>query len=233
MTKLTDKQELVADKDLWDFDITEDFRLEDDLWQIGDNEYDPGKDEDGNFKMSDKLLKRFVKKTYQVIDKVQQIGLPSPGEQLRLITTQAFNSIAIIKLVAESEIIKSAKLIIFAINQSAAKILIQLQEQGKLNNTTLVISSLRNAGIKDKSKAVELLKEYFEIIFITSHAKIAVLETEKGNYYNIEGSGNFSFNARLEQYVIDNDIGLFNFSNEWIECIKNWKANNNELATNA
>ena len=149
--------------------------------------------------------------------------MPEKGEQIRLITTAAFNSVAIIKMIAETEKIKSAKLVIFAINQQAAKILIELKEKNLLKNTILVISSIRNAGIKDKSIAVEMLKKHFDIIFITSHAKIAVLETEKGNYYTVEGSGNFSFNARLEQYIIDNDEKLFIFSNEWIKEVENLK----------
>ena len=175
---------------------------------------------DGNIDLSDKLLKRYVDKTYQIIEKIKEIGLPNQGEQLRLITTKAFNSIAIIKHIADREIIKSGKLVIFAINQYAARLLIDLKKEGKLNNTVLIVSSIRNPGIKAKCIAVELLKEHFKIIFITSHAKIAILETEKGNYYNIEGSGNFSYNARLEQYVIDNEKGLFDFSNQWIKEVE-------------
>lgn len=192
-------------------------------WKTSNWGYTESIDEDGNFDLNDKLLKRFVDKTTAVIRKVEQIGLPKQGEQIRLITTTAFNSIAIIQLIAEQEIIKSAKLVIFAINQYAAKVLIELKNKKLLNDTILVISSIRNAGIKDKSIAVEMLKKHFEIIFITSHAKIAILETERGNYYSIEGSGNFSYNARLEQYIIDNDKKLFEFSKEWIKEVEKLK----------
>ena len=195
----------------------------DDVNFWGDNEYTEGKDEDGNFQLSDKLYRKFAEKTNQVIKKVDEIGLPEKGWQLRLITVKAFNSIAIIKLIAEREKIKSAKLVIFAINQQAARTLIELKQEGILNNCQLIISDIRNAGIKDKSKAVEMLEPYFPILFIKSHAKISVLETEMGNYYTIEGSGNFSYNARLEQYIIDNDKSLFDFSEEWINEIKKIK----------
>lgn len=184
------------------------------------NTFNRNHDKTTNIELSDKLLKRFIEKTHQIIEKIKEIKLPKKGEQLRLITTKAFNSIAIIKYIAEKEKIKSAKLLIFAINQYAAKLLIELKKDGNLKNTVLVISSLRNAGIKDKCIAVKLLKEHFKIIFITSHAKIVILETEQGTYYNIEGSGNFTYNARLEQYVIDNDKGLFDFSNRWIKEIE-------------
>jgi len=184
------------------------------------NQYKEGKDEDGNFDISDKLLKKFKEKNCQIIKKVKEIGLPKNNEQIRLITTKAFNAISIISHIANHEIIKEAIFVIFAINKEAAKVLIELKQQGHFKKCQLVISSIRNAGIKAKSQAVELLKPHFDIIFITSHAKITILKTEKNNY-SIEGSGNFSWNARLEQYIIDNDIELYNFSKEWmLEIIK-------------
>lgn len=185
-----------------------------------DESYSEGIDEDGNFEMSDKLYRKFAEKTMQVIRKVEEIGLPKKGWQTRIITMKAFNSVAIIKLIADKESISSAKLVIFAINQKAARTLIELKEGGRLNNCRLVISDIRNAGIKDKSKAVTMLEPHFKIDFLKSHAKISVLETRAGNYYTIEGSGNFSYNARLEQYIIDNDKRLFDFSEEWIKEIQ-------------
>lgn len=53
--------------------------------------------------------------------------------------------------------------------------------------------------------------------------KISIMKTAKGNFYNLEGSGNFSFNGRLEQYIIDNDKSIFDFSKEWITEIEKFK----------
>ena len=185
------------------------------------NKYDPGKDEDGNFVMSDKIYKKFQEKNVQVIRNILEIGMPKKNEQLRLITNNSFNSIAFVEHVARTEGIKSSKFVIFSINMSAAHLLIDLKNDNLIKNTELIISIIRNAGFKTKSKAVELLKHHFDIIFLNSHAKIVVMETEKGNYYTLEGSGNFSHNERIEQYVIDNDKLLFDFSEKWIEEIKN------------
>lgn len=41
--------------------------------------------EDGNAELSDKLYKSYQEKTFQVIKKVKETGLPKPGQQLRLI----------------------------------------------------------------------------------------------------------------------------------------------------
>lgn len=185
--------------------------------------YEEGKDEDGNLELSDKLYKKFAEKNTQIIKKVEQIGLPKSGEQLRLITIQPFNTISIISYIANIEIIEHAIFVIFAINQSAAKIIIDLINKGRIKKITCIVSSIQNAGHVSKSIAVDMLKNYIDIVFVNSHAKITLLKTENGNYYNIEGSGNFSFNGRLEQYIIDNDIKLYEFSKEWIEEIIKYK----------
>lgn len=203
-----------------------------DLSQVKKESFDSSKDEDGNLDIDDKILKRFVEKTTQVIEKVKEIGLPEKKEQLRLITTKFFNSIAIIKHIADQEKIIDAVFVIFSINQSAAKILIELKNENKLQNCKLVISSIRNSGHRSKSIAVDLLKNYFEIIFVNSHAKLAVMRTEKNNYYAVEGSGNFSYNGRLEQYVIDNDQVLYDFSKEWILELEKYKMDENNRRTN-
>jgi len=191
------------------------------------NNYNAGKDEDGNLSLSDKIYKKFIKKNYQVIKKVDEIGLPKKNEQLRLITISPFNSISIIDYISQKEVITNAIFVIFAINQSAAKKLIELKKNGRLVKAKFIISSIRNAGHKSKSVAVDMLKFHFkDLIYVNSHAKISLLQTENGNFYNIEGSGNLSFNGRLEQYIIDNDKKLFKFSNEWIKEIVKFKQKN-------
>lgn len=193
-------------------------------WDLNNSEnYEDGKDEDGNLELSDKLYKKFAEKNTQIIKKVEQIGLPKSGEQLRLITTHPFNTISIISHIANIEIIEHAIFVIFAINQSAAKIIIDLMSKGRVKKITCIVSSIRNAGHISKSIAVDMLKNHMDIVFVNSHAKITLLKTENNNYYNIEGSGNFSFNGRLEQYVIDNDIKLYEFSKEWINEIIKYK----------
>jgi len=178
--------------------------------------------EDGNVEIQDHLLKSYKEKTAQVIDKVVEIGLPKENEQLRIITMKSFNSIALINYVAEKETIKSATLIIFAINIQAAKLLLELFNAGKIQELELVISSIRNAGYSIKSKAVELLskEKRIKMMFVNSHAKISAIHTREDNYYVIEGSGNFSYNGRIEQYTIDNDKKIYNFTLNWVEEMK-------------
>lgn len=186
--------------------------------------YDEGKDEDGNLSLSDKLFKKFAAKNTQTLKKVEQIGLPQKGEQVRLITMNAFNTISIVDYISRQEKITKAVFVIFAINQSAARLLIEMEKAGRIDNIKFIISSIRNAGHESKSKAVDMLKERFnDLIYVNSHAKISILKTINDNYYVIEGSGNFSFNGRIEQYIIDNDKLLYDFSKKWIKEIQQYK----------
>lgn len=189
-----------------------------DYWD--DDEVKPKAENDlQNTAMSDKLMKVFIEKTTQVLKRIANIKMPDENVQLRLITLNPLNPIVFIKYIANKEIITDGKIVIFSINRQAARVLIDLKQKGKLNNVTLIVSSLRTIANQDKNLAVTILRKHFKIYFLTTHAKIIILKTEK-NYYSIEGSGNFSYNARLEQYVIDNSKQIYEFSNDWIKQIE-------------
>lgn len=139
--------------------------------------YNNRKDEDGNIELSDKIFKIYKEKSFQVIDKIKKCGIPKYNEQIRIITEKSFNSISFIELIANNEVIIELILIIFAINISAARILLELINKGRILRTKIIVSSIRNAGHVIKSKAVELLiNNGIEIIFINSHAKISALK---------------------------------------------------------
>jgi len=203
--------------DDFDFDFTDE--IDDNLDIIKSKESEI---EDGNAEIDDHLLKIYKEKNCETIEKIKGIGLPKKNEQLRLITMRSFNSISFIEYVAKQERIKNMTLVIFAINMQAARLILELYDKNYIENIELIISSVRNAGFKIKSKAVDMLskRRNIKMLFVSSHAKISALETKKGNYYIIEGSGNMSFNARIEQYMIDNDKKVYDFTLSWIKDMK-------------
>lgn len=196
-----------------------------DNWSIDKS----NKDEDGNIDIPDKIFKKFTDKIAITINNIKQVGIPKKGEQLRLITMQSFNSVSFIKHIADNEIIEELILIIFSLNMSASKVIIDLIKEGRIKNIKIIVSSIRNAGHKIRSKAVQkLINKGLRIVFVNSHAKITAIKT-KHNHYVIEGSGNMSFNGRIEQYVIDNDKELFEFTNNWVNDIENIMNNKDDL----
>ena len=106
------------------------------------NQYDKGEDEDGNLDLSDKILKRYAEKNTQIINKVEEIGLPAKGQQLRLITMKSFNTISIISHIAKAEVIDHAVFVIFAINKFAAKVIIDLMLSGKIKKQLSLLVAL-------------------------------------------------------------------------------------------
>lgn len=55
------------------------------------------------------------------------------------------------------------------------------------------------------------------------------MKSKKGNYYVIEGSGNLSFNSRIEQFIIDNDKKIYDFTISWISHIQGFLKNKKEF----
>jgi hypothetical protein len=171
----------------------------------------------------DKMLRSFKNKTTQVIEKISELGLPKKNEQIRIVTKRSFNAVAFLKYIAEQEVITKLNLVIYSINYEAAIIISDLINERRILKAEILISNLRNKAHRKKEQLTRDLfmeNEHIDLFFCSSHAKIMNFETEKGNYYNVEGSGNLSYNSRIENYIIDNDKAIFDFTNEWFKEIR-------------
>jgi len=182
--------------------------------------------------MEDNLLRVYKTKVAAVIDRLADIGLPQPGEQFRLITRRSFNAIEMLEYIARQEPIVELKMAVFSINYYAAKILLELIDSGRIQQTEILMSNLRNAAHREKE---EIIKRRFAdhpsitLWFCSSHAKLMACRTASGQHYVIEGSGNHAYNSRVEQYVIDNDPKIYQFTVTWMEQIQKFLAGRKEL----
>lgn len=183
--------------------------------------------------LEDKMLKLYKNKTFHVVQNLDKIGLPKKNEQIRIITLRSFNAIAFLQWVQEKSglIIDEALFCIYSINHEASVIIDQMVKDGKIKTATILMSNLRNKAHRQKE---QMTKDYFinnpniELVFASSHAKIMSFKIGE-DYYTVEGSGNLSYNSRIEQAVIDNDQSLFNFTKSWIEEIKIYLKDKKEL----
>jgi len=180
----------------------------------------------------DHLLKLYKEKTTAVIERLSEIGLPKKNEQIRLITKRSFNAVAFLQHVISIEgHVDEALFCIYSINYEASVIINGLVTSGKIKTATILMSNLRNKAHRAKEQAT---KDFFvnnpniELIFASSHSKIMSFKTSE-NYYTVEGSGNLSYNSRIEQYIIDNDISMFEFTKTWINEIKVYLQGKKEL----
>lgn len=82
----------------------------------------------------------------------------------------------------------------------------------------------RNPTTIDNLVAMASTRANIEVLFGWVHAKVALIKTEE-NHYVVEGSGNWSENAKYEQYLLGNNKGLFDFRKELFELTQmRWKA---------
>jgi len=172
----------------------------------------------------DKVLHRYLKKTHQVIRYIDEMTLPSAGGQIRLVTKRSFNTIAFLTYICSQQPVEFMYLVVFSINYEAALIIEKLLRDRKIKNAEILISNIRNYGHRDKERAVKELfvnNPHCKLFFCSSHAKVIALQAGS-NYYVVEGSGNLTYNSRIEQYVIDNDKELFDFTRDWMLGIKNY-----------
>ena len=94
------------------------------------------------------------------------------------------------------------------------------------------MSNLRNKAHRAKEQITRDLfvnNPKVDLFFCSSHAKIMSMKTVDGNYYSIEGSGNMSYNSRVENYCLDNDKELYNFTTGWMSEIKDHLKGKKEL----
>jgi hypothetical protein len=106
----------------------------------------------------------------------------------------------------------------WTISKQNIKRLKEAVESGKLKNLTMVFSStLKGANPALYASLVGALKEFENVKLkeINSHAKTFSISNGK-DYITISGSANWSENPRIENFLILNDIDLFNHHKEWM-----------------
>ena len=163
---------------------------------------------------------------YQNIHKLEQNlqRLPSPEEFFFLQTGSAFNAFSFIPLVCKSESVRRLYASTYSISRKVIDALQELHAKGLVEEITLLISDSmikRNPMTIDVLNSVAAANGNWKVLFGWNHSKVCLLETATGHYV-IEGSGNWSENAAIEQYTFANSKGLFHFRLD-LFCPKNAK----------
>ena len=151
------------------------------------------------------------------LNNVQELkGLPKKGVQIRIVTKKAINTFDFILAVLATEEIEEMIIAFYRIGKKVIQELNQFVNENKIKSIYFLIN---DGWPKLTPDAYNLIKQLennnWKIRLDNNHTKIILLKTSKNNFI-IEGSGNLSVNARIEQYVIDNDIKLFEFHKKWI-----------------
>lgn len=143
-------------------------------------------------------------------------SIPKTNTQSRIVTQKQINSFDFILAVLAKENAVELILAFYRIGKKTIQELYELQLQNKIGKIHFLVN---DAIPKLTPDAYNLLKSFenenWTIKLENNHTKIILIKTEQ-NFYCIEGSGNLSINARIEQYIFDNNQTIFEFHKEWI-----------------
>ena len=143
----------------------------------------------------------------------EDLSLPEKGECYKIRVQKRYNAFTfLLKIQQHHEVIDELTILTFNMNESALIILKKWIDTGIVKDLTLCISE----SVKSRMpKRYELVKDLFQhtnhrVAFTWNHCKIALVKC-KSDYYVIEGSGNFSNNEEVEQYLFENSKENYDF----------------------
>lgn len=179
--------------------------------------------------LTDRTIRRMMKNDDIHYFKASNLSnlCPTPkiNEQYRIITEKQFNAYALILHLIKSSKIDEMYLAIYRINEPTVESIIKLIDNEHIRKATFIISNYFNQT-KKPEKWAKRLQEYCQgsskcrHIYTHNHSKVLIIR-QGMNYYVFEGSGNMSDNARIEQYVYENNKEVYNFHKNWMEDLVN------------
>ena len=143
-----------------------------------------------------------------------------PNVQYRMVTEKSFNAIVVIEYLLKRYEINEIYIAVYRMNLFSVNKLKSIIDSGKIK-CTILLSSFFRENKRYEKWAEELLmyandKKDVNICFAVNHAKVFIAKTKDLRHIVFEGSGNLSDNARIEQYLIEDNEMTYNFHKEWI-----------------
>lgn len=171
-----------------------------------------------------KIYRKFLQKQYNRVSQIESLTkLPEDREQIRIITQRSFNAYAILLYLLENLKIDEVYLTSYNIDKNTISGLNDLIASKNINKLKLLISDSINFRMPERAKQlIELAKKNknVKLVFAWNHTKIILAKTIDSQYYVIEGSGNLSDNARIEQYLFEKCKETYEFHKEWIDEVE-------------
>jgi len=180
-----------------------------------------GNTSDQSHAQSVALSLRYLKSHHKKINNIRELiqGPPEPGQLIFLSTVKSFNAFTFIPyLLQYHPQIDELYLSTFAINQRVLSSFINLVGRGSIQKVEILASESiikRLPKVYNQLQFWQKNKPNFKVRYAWNHSKITLAKCGS-NYYCLEGSGNWSENAALEQYLFTNSPELFHFRRQHI-----------------
>jgi hypothetical protein len=167
----------------------------------------------GNITLTPKSMRKVIVRELEAVG-----GFPVDNEQIRIVTMKRINSFDfILGILEKHENIDELIIAFYRLNNKVTTELAELKKSNKIKEIQLLINDGFPKMVSNVWRRLKSLEKegVLKIGIINNHTKIILAKAGK-NYYVVEGSGNLSNNARIEQYVWDNNKDLYYFHKEWI-----------------
>lgn len=192
-----------------------------DTW--GENSWS-GKEESKKLVDDAKIYVRFLDKMHNRVNNIEELiqNLPKNNQQIRIITQKSFNAFAILLFIVQNRQVKNVDLAIYRIDKNSVEGLKRLVLDKKIERLRIVISSFFRTNKRaeiwhNNLVAFAKANKNVEVCYCWNHAKVMCISTIDNEYYVIEGSGNLSDNARIEQYLFEQCKDTYEFHCKWIK----------------
>ena len=159
-------------------------------------------------------LNHHVEKIAKVEDLIR---IPQNGEVFYIYTENAFNAFTFIPFIAKRYFIQEIFASTYSISRRVVEALQELQQSGKVGEVTLLISDSmikRNPVTVETLEAVAKVNKNIKTKYYWNHSKVTLIKAvldEQEFHLVMEGSGNWSENAQLEQYTITHSKEVYDF----------------------
>ncbi len=146
--------------------------------------------------------------------------LPAPGEIFFLWSLKSFNAFSFIKyVITDRGKLDELVLSTYNITRVIFETLMRLVDNGLIDHLHLTLSDVaksRFPQIYDLVNGESAKRDHVEVLYMWNHSKVSLMRSGD-DYFIAEGSGNFSENARHEQYIFMNSKDIYEFRRGWIK----------------
>lgn len=158
---------------------------------------------------------KYLVSHYQKLENIERDlkRLPDKEEFFFLQTEKQFNAFTFIPFVIKHKPIKELLASTYSISIRVVESLVELYDHNLVEKVVLLVSDSlikRNPTTIDKIESMARSRSRFEVRYTWNHSKITLARTDN-DFFIVEGSGNWSENAAIEQYIFANCEGLYNF----------------------
>lgn len=147
-------------------------------------------------------------------------GMPQPDQIVAIKTNGLSDTGSIFHYLAENNSLKELYLATWIISRQNIEVLTKALDEGRLKKAYFVVSTrlkeLKKANYSFLVEEFQKRSDKIKFKVCNSHAKTFSVSDTEGNYFTVTGSGNWTENPRIENYLILNNKDLFNHNKDWM-----------------